>query len=232
MGLYLKTKEGKPLGLGAKYLKDIHTIDVSGIDPRIKETQFIVACDVKNPLCGENGASAVYGPQKGATPQMVKELDHGLRHYASVIKEVLGKDIIHVEGTGAAGGLGAGLLVFCNAVLQSGIKTVLEAVNIEQHLKDTGLIITGEGKIDGQSVFGKGPVGIAEAAKPYHIPVMVLTGGIGEGAYKAYEYGISSIMPIVNGSISLEESMGRGRELIEDASERMMRILKAGMLMK
>jgi glycerate kinase len=232
LGVVFKDKEGNELGLGAKYLKDIHTIDISGMDSRIKDTQFIVACDVKNTLCGENGASAVYGPQKGATRKMVEELDNDLEHYASVIKEQLGKDIINVEGTGAAGGLGAGLLVFCNAVLKSGIKTVLEAVNIEQYLKDTSLIITGEGKIDGQSVFGKVPVGIAEVAKPYHIPVMVLAGGIGEGASKVYEYGIDSIMSIVNGPISLEQSINRGREFIEDAAERMMRILKAGMSMK
>ncbi|HEX3029066.1 MAG TPA: glycerate kinase [Clostridia bacterium] len=232
LGVVFRDKEGNALGLGAKYLDAIHTIDLSGIDKRIKETEFIVACDVTNTLCGKKGASAVYGPQKGATPEMVQKLDNDLRHYAEIIKSQLGKDILNFEGSGAAGGLGAGLLVFCNAILKSGIKTVLEAVHIDRYLKDTQLIITGEGKIDGQSIYGKVPVGIAEAAKPYNIPVIALVGAIGEKASSVYEYGVDSIMSLVDRPMTLEEAMDNGKELLEHAAERMMRIIKAGMFLK
>jgi len=232
LGVIFKDKEGNILGQGAKYLEAIHTMDLSGLDKRIMKTEFIVACDVTNTLCGEKGASAVYGPQKGATPEMVKKLDNDLRHYAELIKVQLGKDVLNLEGSGAAGGLGAGLLVFCNATLKSGIKTVLEAVHIDKYLKDTQLIITGEGKIDGQSVYGKVPVGIAEAAKPYNLPVIALVGMIGEEASKVYAYGVDSIMSLVDKPMSLEEAMCEGKELLENAAERMMRMIKVGMLMK
>lgn len=232
LGVVFKDKEGNVLGLGAKYLKDIAVIDISGMDKRLENTEFVVACDVINTLCGKAGASAVYGPQKGATPEMIAELDEDLRHYAQKIKEELGKDILNIPGTGAAGGLGAGLLVFCNAVLKSGIKTVLEAVNIEQYLPDTNLVITGEGKIDGQSVYGKVPLGVAQAAAPYKIPVVVLAGGIGEGAQKVYGYGIYSMMSIVKEPMDLAQAMSKGQELLEDVSERTGRMLQAGMGMQ
>ncbi|MDF2614184.1 MAG: glycerate kinase [Clostridia bacterium] len=232
LGAVFKDKQGNILGLGAKYLKEIETIDISRLDKRLSQTRFIVACDVTNPLCGRQGASVVYGPQKGATSEMVEQLDDALRHYAYKIKEQLQKDILNTQGTGAAGGMGAGLLVFCNAVLKSGIKTVLKAVHIEQYLTDTDLIITGEGKIDGQSVYGKVPIGVAQAAMPYHIPVMALVGGIGEGASKVYDHGIDSIMSIVDRPMDLEEAINEGQELVEDGAERMMRIIKTGMLIK
>ncbi len=229
LGVVFKDQQGNVLGLGAKHLKTISMIDVTDLDKRLQEVEFVVACDVTNTLCGDQGASAVYGPQKGATPELVHELDDALRHYAAIIKDQLSKDILEVPGTGAAGGLGAGLLVFCKASLKSGIKTVLEAVNIEQHLKDTNIIITGEGKIDGQSIYGKVPVGIAEVAKPYDIPVIAIVGSIGEGASKVYDYGITSIMSILDNPMSLEKAISDGKSLLEDSAERMMRMLKAGM---
>ena len=232
LGVVFKDKEGKELGLGAKYLKDIETIDISGMDKRLKSTEFIVACDVTNTLCGKAGASAVYGPQKGASPEMVHELDQYLRHYGQKIKDQLGKDILNIPGTGAAGGLGAGLLVFCQSVLKSGIKTVLEAVHIEQYLPTTNLVITGEGKIDGQSVYGKVPMGVAQAAAPYKIPVIVLAGGIVEGASRVYGYGIYSMMSIVNQPMDLKQAMTEGQGLLEDAAERTGRMLQAGMAME
>ncbi|WP_069998656.1 glycerate kinase [Cellulosilyticum sp. I15G10I2] len=229
LGVVFKDQAGNVLGLGAKYLKSIHTIDASALDKRLQEVEFIVACDVTNTLCGDQGASAVFGPQKGATPEMVQELDTALKHYAGVIKEQLKKDILEVPGTGAAGGLGVPLLVFCKATLKSGIKTVLEAVNIDEYLKDTNLIITGEGKIDGQSVYGKVPVGVAEAAKPYNIPVIAIVGSIGVDASKVYDYGIASIMSIMDHPMSLDQAIQSGKELLEDSAERMMLMLKAGM---
>ena len=230
LGVVFKDKEGNCLGYGAKYLEKIHTIDLSELDPRVKETEFIIACDVTNTLCGEKGASAVYGSQKGATPEMIKKLDNDLEHYAELIKAQLGKDILNLPGTGAAGGLGAGLLVFCNAVLKSGIKTVLEAVKIDQYLKDAHLVITGEGKIDGQSIYGKVPIGIAKAAKPYNLPVIALGGTIGEDAEEVYDYGVQGMLSLIPAPISLDEAMIRGGELLENAAERMMRIIKIGMI--
>jgi glycerate kinase len=232
LGVVFRDKAGHVLGVGAKYLKKIVTIDISGLDERLEHTEIIAACDVTNTLCGESGATAVYGPQKGVTPELVKELDGALMHFAEVIKKDLGKDILEVPGTGAAGGLGAGLLVFCKAQLKSGIKTVLEAVHIEEYLKDTQLIITGEGKIDGQSVYGKVPVGIAEVARPYKIPVIALVGGIGEEAEKVYDYGISSIMTLADGPMPLQKAIDHGKVLAESAAERMMRTVKAGMLIR
>lgn len=229
LGAVFKDQKGNVLGLGAKYLKDICTVDVTKLDKRLAEVEFVVACDVTNTLCGPQGASAVYGPQKGATPQLVQELDDALRHYAGIIKDQLKKDILEVPGTGAAGGLGAGLLIFCRATLKSGIKTVLEAVNIDQYLKTTTIIITGEGKIDGQSIYGKVPVGIADAAKPYNIPVIAIVGSIGEDSSKVYDYGIASIMSILDNPMSLEQAISSGKDLLEDSAERMMRLLKAGM---
>lgn len=231
LGAIFKDQEGQVLGLGAKYLQAIHTIDISALDKRLQQVEFIVACDVTNTLCGDQGASAVYGPQKGASPQMVQDLDNSLKHFAAIIKKDLGKDILEVPGGGAAGGLGAGLLVFCNAILKSGIKTVLEAVNIEQHLKNTDMIITGEGRIDGQSIYGKVPVGIAEVAKPYNIPVIALVGSIGSDASKVYDYGITSIMSILDNPMPLEQAISRAEDLLVDSAERMMRLIKAGMMM-
>ncbi|MDF2877419.1 MAG: glycerate kinase [Clostridia bacterium] len=204
LGVVFRDKVGHVLGVGAKYLKKIATIDISGLDERLEHTEIIAACDVTNTLCGESGATAVYGPQKGVTPELVKELDEALMHFAEIIKKDLGKDILEVPGTGAAGGL----------------------------LKDTQLIITGEGKIDGQSVYGKVPVGIAEVAKPYKIPVIALVGGIGEEAEKVYGYGISSIMTLTDGPMPLQKAIDHGKLLAENATERMMRMVKAGMLIR
>lgn len=228
LGVTFKDKNGQELGFGGGQLDKLDHIDMSSIDPRIKDTEIIVACDVSNPLCGERGASAVYGPQKGATPEMVKQLDNNLRHFAEVIKEQLGMDIIDVPGTGAAGGLGAGLIVFCGAKLKSGIDTVLDVVNIDRHLPDTDLVITGEGRIDGQSIYGKVPVGVAQRVKKYNKPVLAIVGDIGEGASAVYSYGVDGIMSSVNKAMPLSEAMNRSSELLEDAAERVMRIIKIG----
>lgn len=230
LGASFKNQIGEEVGFGGGSLKDIHYIDISGLDPRIKEVEFIVACDVINPLCGEQGASAIYGPQKGAGPDEVRELDEGLRHYAQCILRDLGKDIVDIPGTGAAGGLGAGLLVFCNATLKSGIQTVLDVVNIEQYLSETDLIITGEGRIDGQSIYGKVPVGIAQVAANYNIPVIVIAGSIGDDASKVYDYGISALTTIVEGPISLDEAMEKAPELIRNATTRIMKTMWVGHL--
>ncbi|WHH56974.1 glycerate kinase [Petroclostridium sp. X23] len=232
LGVSFKDANGNELPYGGGALDKLATIDISNMDPRIKDTEIVVACDVSNPLCGERGASAIYGPQKGATPELVKILDANLGHYANIIKEQLGKDIIDVPGTGAAGGLGAGLIVFCDAQLKSGIETVLDVVDIDQHLPTTDFVITGEGKIDAQSVYGKVPVGVGQRVKKYNLPVLAIVGDIGDGASAVYDYGVDGIMSTVNKAMPLSEAMGRSSELLEDAAERVMRIIKIGMDIK
>lgn len=229
LGISFKDKDGNELGYGGGSLDKLHTIDMADIDTRIKECDILVACDVSNPLCGEKGASAVYGPQKGATPEIVKILDENLRHLAEVIKEQIGKDIIDIPGTGAAGGLGVSLIAFCGAKLNSGIETILETLNIEQYLKDADLVITGEGKIDGQSIYGKVPVGVAKSAEKFNVPVLAIVGDIGDGASEVYEYGIDGIMSTVNRAVPLEEAIAKSSEMLEDAAERVMRIIRIGM---
>ncbi|WHH59050.1 glycerate kinase [Petroclostridium sp. X23] len=229
LGVSFKDQDGNELGYGGGELGKLAAINVSNLDSRINQTEIIVACDVSNPLCGEKGASAVYGPQKGATPDMIKELDGNLKKYADIIKQTLRKDIKDVSGAGAAGGLGSGLMVFCNAQLKSGIETILDVVNIDRHLPTTDLVITGEGKIDGQSIYGKVPVGVGQRAKKYGVPVLAIVGDIGEGASAVYEYGVDGIMSTVNKAMPLSEAMAKSSELLEDAAERIMRIIKMGM---
>ena len=229
LGVTFRDKNGWELGFGGGEIEKLNLIDVSSIDPRIPETEIIVACDVSNPLCGEKGASAVYGPQKGATPEMVAKLDYNLMHFARLIKEQVGNDVTEIPGTGAAGGLGAGLIAFCGAKIRPGIETILDITNIDRHLSDATLVITGEGKIDGQTVYGKVPVGVAKRAKKYNVPVTAIVGSIGEGAYKVYDHGVDGIISIIDKPMVLYEAMAKSGELIESAIERVMRIMKVGM---
>lgn len=224
LGVSFKDKEGKEIGYGGKALASIADIDISNIDVRLKETEITVISDVTNPLCGLNGASYIYGPQKGATPEMIKELDASLKHYAKIINEKLGKDIIDIPGAGAAGGLGAGLIAFCNASLCQGIEKVLDLTNIEDYLADADLVITGEGQIDSQTVYGKVPVGVAKRAAKYDVPVIAIVGSVGEGASEVYAHGVDAIMSIVNRPMSLSEAVENAAELIENAAENAMRI--------
>jgi glycerate 2-kinase len=225
LGVSFKDKNGKELGFGAKDIGSLDRIDISRLDNRLSECEIVALCDVTNPLCGNKGATYVYGPQKGVKPEDLPVIDAKLGHYAGVIHDQLGKDIAEIPGAGAAGGLGAGLMAFCNAKLKPGIESILNLVGLEIHLKDAALVITGEGRIDGQSVFGKVPVGVAKLAKKYDLPVIVIAGGIGEGAHAAYDYGIDSILSIVKGPMTLEEAMANFNSLAEDAAERMMRIV-------
>ena len=229
LGISLKDSGGNELGFGGGELGKLADIDISNLDPRINGTEIIVACDVTNPLYGEKGASEVYGPQKGATYEMVAVLDNNLKHFSEIIKNKLGKDIANIPGAGAAGGLGAGLIAFCNAALKSGINTILDACDFDRHIKDCDLIITGEGRIDAQSAYGKVPAGIAKRAKKFNKPVLVIAGGIGKDASAVYDVGIDGIMAIVNKAMPLDEAMSNAAELLEDAAERAMRIIKIGM---
>jgi len=184
LGARLLDANGHDLPPGGAALKDLARIDVSGMDARAARVAVTVACDVENPLCGPMGASAIYGPQKGATAADVKELDTALAHFAEIVKRDLGRDVANVPGAGAAGGLGAGCLAFLNAKLKRGIELVLDALNFDELLRDAALVITGEGCLDEQTLMGKAPAGVAARAKKAGVRCVAIGGGI-DGAHRA-----------------------------------------------
>ncbi|MBP2628841.1 MAG: glycerate kinase [Firmicutes bacterium] len=224
--------DGQELPFGGAALAKLDRIDLSGMDMRLADTVIMVACDVDNPLCGPKGASAVYGPQKGATPEMVAELDAALGIFASKAQEVTGRDVAEQLGAGAAGGLGAGLLFFTNAKLQPGVEIVLMTTGFESLVKSAQLVITGEGRTDFQTAFGKAPVGVAKLAKKYNVPTLCLAGGLGQGYEDVLEQGIDGLMSTVPGPIALDECIERGAEFIEMGAKRLCQIVKVGMQMK
>lgn len=226
-------KEGMELPRGGKFLKYLDQMDLTGLDPRLEESLILVACDVDNPLCGKKGASVVYGPQKGATVAMVEELEQALAHYGKKAERITGIKAMEVPGSGAAGGLGAAFLFFTPAKLQKGIEIVLDALLFDQKLTDIDWILTGEGKTDFQTAYGKGPVGIAMRAAKKNIPVLCLSGGLGEGYQQVLEKGIRGIQSIVvQPEISLDACMRDGRRMVADASEQMARLIQIGQKLK
>ncbi|WHE07057.1 glycerate kinase [Thermoanaerobacterium thermosaccharolyticum] len=229
LGVKLLDEDGNDIPYGGGNLYKLKKVDISSIDKRVCESSFIVASDVVNPLCGENGASAVYGPQKGATKEMVKILDNNLRHYASVVKETLGKDFSDVPGAGAAGGLGFSLMAFLNAKIRSGIDIVMEASNIDEKIKSCDIVITGEGNTDFQTAYGKAPAGIARIAKKYGKPVVILSGGLGKNYKDLYDVGVTSMFSIVDRPMTLDEAMINAKKLISDRAEDIIRLFVSGM---
>lgn len=215
LGVRFLDREGDELPMGGGALNQLERIDCTGLDRRLQECRFLVASDVCNVLCGPEGATAVYGPQKGVTPALVGELDAALANYARVIREQLGIDVAERPSAGAAGGLGAGLMVFCRAQVQPGIDIVLDAARFEDALEGADLVITGEGRVDGQSARGKVPYGVATRVKKFGpIPVVVLAGCVGEGAEELYACRVDAIVPISDGSLTVKESMERAGELV------------------
>lgn len=200
-------------------LASVAKIDMAGLDPRIAATTITVACDVTNPLTGPNGAAAIYGPQKGATPAQVKLLDDALAHLAGLLKEQVGADIQTLPGSGAAGGLGGGLVGFLNATLQKGIGLVLEAVRFEQRVAGCDLCLTGEGRLDGQSLSGKACLGVAQAATRHRVPTIALVGSLGSHAERTLEAGLKAYHVIGEG-LPAAESMRRCAELLERAAHK------------
>jgi glycerate kinase len=228
LGAKFLDKDGNELPFGGLALKDLASIDISNFHPLAKECEVIVMADVKNPLCGPEGASYVYGPQKGGTKELIEELDRALFNFAQVIKRDLGKDILNLPGAGAAGGLGGGLVAFLNARLRPGIDMVLEILNIEERLKGVDIVISGEGKIDGQTIFGKGPAGIAKKAKEKAIPVILLGGAVDEDADILRKEGlVDALFSITRGPITLEESIRQTREQLEWISYQIGGLVKA-----
>jgi len=224
LGARLLDKDGNEVPRCGGGLEHLDRIDVSQLDSRIAEATTVVACDVDNPLVGPRGGPEVYGPQKGATPKMVRKLDKYLDRYADIIKRDLGADVKEEPGAGAAGGLGAGLMAFLNAELKSGIDIVIDASGLERHLKDADLVITGEGMIDSQTIYGKTPIGVARAAKKFGLPVIGIGGGISDDASVVYENGIDALMSTVSYPMSLETAIERARDDLAGAAERAIRL--------
>lgn len=227
LGGKLLDKDNQEIGFGGGELSKLKKIDLSNLDKRIKNTKIIVACDVENPLTGVNGASYTFGKQKGATDEMIEILDKNLSHFSEIIKKELSIDVKNIPGAGAAGGLGAGLIGFLSGELKKGIDIVIEYSSLESKLKDANFIITGEGSIDGQTRFGKTPFGVAKLGKKYNIPVIALAGNVGKDIDVLYEYGFTSIFPILTRVESLEYAIKNGRYNIEVVSENIGRLIKS-----
>lgn len=227
LGFGLLNKEGEQVALGAQGLEELTSITTDGVIPELKDCFFRIACDVTNPLCGEKGASAIYGPQKGATPSMILQMDKWLKNYAKLAQGVNPKADREVPGTGAAGGLGFAFLSFTDAVLESGIKIVLEETRLEDFVKDADVVITGEGRLDGQTVMGKAPIGVAEIAKKYGKPVIAFAGCVTPDAIACNEHGIDAYFPILRGVVTLQEAMdsANAHKNMADTVEQVFRLM-------
>ena len=229
LGAKLITASGEPIRWGGGGLHQLDAIGISELDSRIQETETVVACDVNNPLTGEDGASHVYGPQKGATPEMVQALDANLAHFDTILQRDIGVTVGDIPGAGAAGGLGAGLMAFLNAELKSGVALVIEATQLEKRISDADLVITGEGQINFQTIFGKTPIGVAKAAKAQGIPVVAIAGSISDDADGVYDAGIDAMVDIVPEPMPLEVAIENAPMLIANAAERAARLISVGM---
>lgn len=230
LGYGLMDAEDRPVPFGAKGLKVLDHITSDAVDPALSGCRFRIACDVANPLCGENGASAIFGPQKGADAALVLQMDRWLGEYAELAKKSFPNADPLKAGTGAAGGLGFAFLTFTNAVLESGIRIVLDETHLEDCVKDADLVITGEGCLDAQTVMGKGPAGVAAVAKKYGRPVVALAGSIREDAFVCNEHGIDAFFPILRRIVTLEQAMDKeiARQNMTDTAEQVMRLFLAG----
>lgn len=226
LGVELLDKKNKSIAKGGKGLAQLNTINTDTLDIRLKGKKIWVACDVKNPLLGENGAAKVYGSQKGANPEMINKLEQNLAHYSEVIETQLGIAIANIPGTGAAGGLGAGFMAFLNAELKPGFELISEIVHLAEQIVNADLVITAEGKIDYQTRFGKTPAGVAGIAKNFNKPLLAFAGSLGPRVESLNELGFTSIIPITDKPMSLQESITNAGELLMNAAERTMRILK------
>ena len=229
LGYDFLNSKGNAVPYGAKGLEDLAEIRKEHVLPELAQCEFKVACDVTNPLCGPLGASAVYGPQKGATPEMVREMDQWLADYAKLAANCSERADAEHPGTGAAGGLGFAFLTFTNAVLESGIKIVLEETKLEQYIQDADIVITGEGRLDGQTTMGKAPVGVAKLAGKYKIPVLAFAGSVTKDARKCNEEGIHAFFPILRGITTLEDAMDaeNARRNLMETVEQVFRLIVA-----
>ena len=207
LGYGILDKDGNQVPFGAKGIKEVVTITDDQVIPELKDCYFRIACDVTNPLCGERGCSAVYGPQKGATPEMIKDMDVWLADYAKIVSAKYKSADPEYPGTGAAGGMGFAFLAYTNAVLESGIKIILEETKLEDYVKDADIVITGEGRLDGQTAFGKAPIGVAKIAKKFDKTVLAFAGAVTKDAVVCNEHGIDAFFPILRRIQTLQEAM-------------------------
>ncbi len=228
LGVRLLDEAGNDLPPGGAELADLRRIDTAGLDERVVGARFSVACDVSNPLTGPEGASAVYGPQKGATRDMVERLDAALANFAKVVERDIGTSIEAVPGSGAAGGLGGGMMAFLGGSLRAGVDIVLDHVGLDEKLEGADLVITGEGQIDFQTVYNKAPIGVARRSKQRGIPVLAVCGALGKGFESVHAEGIDAVVSILSAPMTLDEASARAGELIADAVAEAMRSAKVG----
>lgn len=228
LGATLTNNQGIAIARGGAALSTLQYISTDAMDSRLQGCTFEVACDVTNPLTGPTGASAIYGPQKGATPAMVIELDNALAHYAAVIERDLGLSLRDIPGAGAAGGLGAGLLAFLHATLRPGAQIVLETVKLEAQLSHADLVITAEGQLDSQTAYGKSVGAVAQLAKRYGLPVLALAGSLGEDYHTVYNLGVDAVAVLPSKPMTLAYAMEHAAQLAADATERALRLLQMG----
>ena len=225
LGVKFLDENGQSVALGGGQLHHIHSIDLSELDTRLKQTEIIIASDVNNPLCGVNGASYVFAPQKGASAEMVEVLDHNLKHFANLVESTLGIDMQNLAGAGAAGGLGFGLMAFAGARIRSGVEIVIEETKLADKIDQADYVFTGEGGIDFQTKFGKTPFGVAQVAKRLNKPVIAFAGYVGEGIEELYAEGFSAIFGIVDGACDLQTALKNGERNLERCCESVVRLI-------
>jgi len=230
LGVRLLDGKGREIGFGGGEIEKVKKIDLKFMDKRIAKTEFIIASDVGNPLLGPKGAARVYGPQKGATPEMVERLERGLSSFARVIRKELSISVENLPGSGAAGGLGAGLYAFLGAKMESGVGLVMRIAGLEQRIKKANLVITGEGKLDRQTLYGKAVMGVVKMARKYGVPVICIAGSIMPEAKDLYRLGVKGLFSITTMPMSLDEAIGKSRSLLIDASENLGHLLSLTMV--
>jgi len=222
LGFGLLNQKGKSIGAGGGSLGDVHSIHKTHVHPFLRETSITVASDVRNPLLGNSGASRVFGPQKGATPEMIEKLEINMTHFAGILQQDFGLNFAEIPGSGAAGGLGAGLMAFCTAEIGSGFELISQLTHLEEQIKQATLVFTGEGKIDSQTTLGKTVSGVAKLGRKYTVPVIALAGIVEDGLEELYNQGITSVFAIGDQSMSLEESIAQAAELITNTTEQIL----------
>lgn len=228
LGFQFLDSEGHPIPLGAKGLENLARISTENARPELSQCSFHIACDVTNPLCGENGCSAVYGPQKGADPEMIRQMDHWMERYGDLAARTFPAADKEAPGAGAAGGLGFAFLTFLNGSLESGVGMVLKEINLKDDIRDADLVITGEGRLDAQTVMGKAPIGVAHLAKEYGKPVIAFSGAVTREAGLCNQHGIDAFFPIMRGVVSLQEALDPGEARINaaDTAEQVFRLIQ------
>lgn len=228
LGAKLLDEQDRQIAPGGAALESLARIDLRELDKRLAGCRIEVACDVTNPLTGEAGASAVFGPQKGATPEMIARLDKALAHYAEIIARDLDIDVLNLAGGGAAGGMGAALYAFCGAELRQGIEIVTDALALDKHVRGADLVITGEGRIDSQTVHGKVPVGVAKVAKRYNIPVIGIAGSLTADVGVVHDHGIDAVFSVLYTICTLEKALANAGENVRMTARNVAAVLKAG----